>query len=308
MTNDKLFRNSMLDKLTNFRDTVPVYRIRDRSTEEINGNALSLMKRYGQTYLGSEPRHSLIRTTYHADIHFSKRGFGRIFYPSGAIHARQGLKIFEKPITHPVDKEIITNKIVKVSKDLKFDLLKTANEALDFERLWQIKGAGIKKTGERSTTRIFRAIGTFRRYINKLPVWGRASTFVNLADDDLIDSVGIDWRPCMKDPIDDLPILEPEGASKRMQKQLELTVGKNFIKYYKPTMFSLGYLSMNKRRPQTYMQPVYVGKFESDRLETAFNQIVVIPAMDVPFEPIHERPRQQLIFQEKRPITFKPPQ
>jgi hypothetical protein len=67
---------------------------------------------------------------------------------------------------------------------------------LQFERLWQIKATGMTLSGQRGVVALCRVVGAFRRYLYELPVWGRASAVVELADDNVIAAAGIDWRPC----------------------------------------------------------------------------------------------------------------
>ena len=80
-----------------------------------------------------------------------------------------------------IDKALMTEASISAVTRLGIDPLGNAGERLAFERLWQIKAAGINRERERGREVVCRTVGAFRRYINDLPVWGRASVVVDLA-------------------------------------------------------------------------------------------------------------------------------
>jgi hypothetical protein len=110
---------------------------------------------------------------------------------------------------------------------------------------------------------------------------------VEIAEDDVIDSAGVDRRPVIENPIDRTKVIDLESAVDRILSELRVSIPGSEIntQNFMPKMFSLGYFSLSKRRMQSYMQPVFVAQFV-DRGETSLNRLIVIPATSSPYEPI----------------------
>ena len=137
-------------------------------------------------------------------------------------------------------------------------------EPLRFERLWRLKAAGMKEDGERGPVALTRVVGAYRRFIGRLPVWGRASVLVELAAEGRVAAAGVDWRPVAPRPFERTEVLPPNEAGARILGELQkFAQGRRPSgKDYEPVMFSLGYFSLPKRRYQAIMQPVFVAMFE----------------------------------------------
>jgi hypothetical protein len=121
-------------------------------------------------------------------------------------------------------------------------------------------------------------------------VYGAASTFIKIAGNNIIQSVGVEWRQIVERPINNFKIINPKIAAEKILKDLnspETNMSSSDI--YKPELFSLGYISLPKRQEQNYMQPVYIAAFKS--VVPEWNRVIVIPATEKIYEPIHRTPQ-----------------
>jgi hypothetical protein len=287
-SNNDTLRAALLNKLSNFRETAPLFRIRQRSIDEMEKVAVDFGNRFVATYSKNEPRRHVSRHEGFSVIHLPEGARMRVFHSSGAIIAKQSISPMDKIITRTTNKEELTRQAIEISKKLGVDgLVTTQNERIEFERLWQIKATGISNGGQKGQEVLCRIIGAFRRYLDNLPVFGRASIYVELAEDNIVDSFGIDWRPIIEEAIDNVKIIDPETAADRVIGELGVVLPGGIItsKNYEPQLFSLGYFSFAKRRPQTFMQPVYVAMFKA-RGSTTLSRLIVVPATHSPYEPI----------------------
>ena len=172
----------------------------------------------------------------------------------------------------------MTEAAAATAKRLGLDRLGSSGEKLSFERLWQIKAAGINRERVRGREVVCRAIGAFRRYVGDLPVYGRASVVVELAGDEKIGGVGVDWRPIATEGP-----RSRQGARSRTRRRARssptsadaLPGGEVSDKDFDVTMFSLGYISLPKRRAQGVFAPVYVAMLER-RGWTTMNHVIVV--------------------------------
>jgi hypothetical protein len=175
-------------------------------------------------------------------------------------------------------------------------------ERLDFERLWQIKAAGRQQNGRGGYEVLCRVVGAFRRYVHDLPVLGRASVFVKLAADDVIEAAGSDWRACEERAFDEAAVVDPLEGAARVATELTTAAGRTHVsaEHYDVDFFGLGYMSFPKRRVQSILQPVYVAVLHP-RGWTTFGRVVVVAATDGAYEPIG---RQFAV--PPRPVAAKP--
>ena len=194
----------------------------------------------------------------------------------------------EHLIGERADKKTLTDAAAATAKRLGLDRLRTTDEKLAFERLWQIKAAGINRDRGRGREVVCRAIGAFRRYLGDLPVWGRASVVVELAGGDKLGGVGVGaWRPIAPEPIDRAKVLDPERGARAVIADLNgrLPGGEFSSKDFDVALFSLGYISMPKRRAQGIFAPIYVALLER-HARTTMNHVVVVNGSEKVYEDV----------------------
>ena len=280
-------KKQLMERLKNFRETVPVFRVRERRLDEIQTEAMEFARRFIRACGGDHERLHLQRRRESSIIHLPDGVKAQVFHQSGAVFAKQPLGPVERTITDTTDKEELTKRTWEAARLLEIERYARRGESLQFERLWQIKATGVTQKGEYGRVALCRVVGSFRRYLNELPVWGRASAFVQLAGDNFIAAAGVDWRPACDDPIDYATTIPPEDAADRIIKQLSSGIpgGVVSVKDYAAEMFSLGYLSLPKRQQQAFLQPVYVAAFQGQG-ETTLNRMIIIHASDLEYESI----------------------
>src|SRR5262249_36631214 len=125
------------------------------------------------------------------------------------------------------------------------------------------------------------------RHVHDLPVWGRASVVLELAGGDRVSGVGVDWRPIAAEPVDRAKIIDPERAARAVLADLagRLPGGEFTDKDFGVGLFSLGYLSLPKRRAQGMLTPVYVALLER-RGWTTMNHVVAVAATEKVYESV----------------------
>jgi hypothetical protein len=177
-------------------------------------------------------------------------------------------------------------------KKLELDKWCSDLEQIEFERLWKIKASAITIADKVKVPEVLcRVIGAFRRQINKIPVYGRASVFVKLAGNNTVQSAGIDWRLIETEPVDEIKIIDIDEAAETILRNIGVYLPNKVItsKMCKPEFFSLGYFSLPRNRYQRFMQPAYIATFKSTG-STSLNPAAVISASKDIYEslsPIH---------------------
>lgn len=202
------------------------------------------------------------------------------------MEVKRFLLPFEKVIGPKADRQSLIERSHDAVK--KLGLERWAEEdRLGFERLFQIKANGAIHEGKSGDGVLIRAVGAFRRYIRDLPVFGRASVFIKLAGEGVVEAAGMDLRVRHGTPIDNAKVIQPEAAAERIVAELSSGMtGQNVgLEHYNPEMFALGYFSLPKRRAQAFFQPVYVAMLRSVGW-TTLNRLIVIPGSFQQYESI----------------------
>lgn len=273
----------LIDKLSNYHEEASVYRIEPYSLDELEAAAARLANRVAGHKEDSKSR--VLRGKGRSDLLLGDGFRARAYHPSGAIAVKAGLAPMEHLIGEKADKTVLTEASVATAKRLGLDTIGSSGENLGFERLWQIKAAGMNRDRVRGREVVCRAIGAFRRYLGDLPVWGRASVVLELAAGNKIGGVGVDWRRIEATPIDRTKVLDPERAAHAVLADLNgrLPGGEFGDKDFEVTMFSLGYLSLPKRRVQGAFAPVYVAML-GRRGWSTMNHVVVVNGSEKIYE------------------------
>ena len=275
----------LINQLSNYHEAAPVYRIEQHSLDEMETAAARLGNRVAGHKEDSKSR--VVRGKGRSDLLLGDGFRARAYHPSGAIAIMAGLPPMEHLIGETADKKVLTEASVATAKRLGVDAIGSSVEKLVFERLWQIKAAGMNHEGVRGREVVCRAIGAFRRYLGDLPVWGRASVVVELAGGHKIGGIGVDWRRIESTPIDRAKVLDPERAAHAIVGDLNGRLpGAEFgDKDFDVTLFSLGYISLPKRRVQGIFAPVYVAMLEHNGWST-MNYMVVVNGSEKIYEDV----------------------
>jgi hypothetical protein len=280
-----MLKQELVEKLSNFYPSMPVYSIKKLSYNEM----IELGKYHSSRFMRRETAESFRVRQRDEDstlIHLSLDISMRIYHNSNTITINRRMGPLEHLIKEKYDKKKLSEIAINEMKKLEVEnKSKLPFEQLKFELLWQIKCGGVTIEGERTPEFLCRIVGAFRRFINEIPVYGRASSFIRIAGSSLIESVGIDWRQIKERPIDNAKIIKPEIAAEKILDDLSSTLPDKVItsEDYKPQFFALGYFSKPKRLQQNYMQPVYIAIFQ-DLGWTAWKRLVVIPATEHIYE------------------------
>lgn len=282
MAPDRGLLKALLDKLTNYRATVPVFAIQARSLDELDKTAVEAGLRFAKTAGFGDMRYSIRRQENKTVVQFQEGISAHIFHASGAVSLHRGSRPMEKIITAYADRadlKLLQRQTEEAVKHLEL-VQPTKAEKFRFERLWRLKASGITPDGKAGPVALTGVVGAFRRFIGELPVWGRASIFVQLAAENQIAAAGVDWRPIADKAFDKAKIVSPKEGALRVLSELQTFLpGKVFTrKNYIPEFFSLGYFSMPKRRAQTVMQPVYVAMFRPAGSVPSTGRVIVVPA------------------------------
>jgi|LGOV01.1.fsa_nt_gb hypothetical protein len=284
------FYKQCLEQACHLRDVVPIYRIRERTIDEMESQALRFAGRFAGNRDGMEIKSSLRRRQDRSDFFLPEGLRARVFHASGAFIAKSSLGPMEALLAEDIEQVAKDDLIKQVDRALqRLELVSFCGreERLEFERLWQIKATGVTKKGERGRVVLCRSVGAYRRYLHDLPVWGRASVHVQMAADDHLDSIGIDWRLVSEEPFDHAKIIDPEHGAKKVLAdfQSRLPSAKITRDDFKVVMFALGYFSLPRRRSQGTMAPVYVAMIESNGWPGS-NHLIVVPATETIYEPL----------------------
>src|SRR6185369_8897314 len=131
----------LIDKLSHYHDAVPVFRIEPPSLDALEAAAARLANRVAGHKDDSRSR--IVRGKGRSDVLLGNGFRARAYHPSGVIAINAGFAPMEHLIGEKADKNALTEAASAAAKRLGIDRLGTSGEKLAFERLWQIKAAGI---------------------------------------------------------------------------------------------------------------------------------------------------------------------
>ncbi len=287
---DAQLRKALVAKLAHHRSTAPVYQLRERRVDEIEADAHAFARRFARSYLSHEPRPN-VRTSKETTTLLLPEGARVVaFHASGAMFAARGLAPFEQLISDTDDQKELTARSMAALKRLELEALAghPAGERLELERLWRIKASGMARHGARSSVALCRVVAAFRRFVSDLPVLGRASVFVKLAGEDVIDAAGVDWRPTTGKPIAQAKIIDAETAADRILRELSLGAPGDLLshRHLEPQLFALAYCSLPKRQVQAFLQPVYVAALRPCGPFATLGRVAMVPATEHIYEPL----------------------
>lgn len=290
MATESTLVQALVSRLSNYRKSAPVFNLVQRPLDLLEKEALVFGHRLAAAAGAAGTRASLRRGREATTITLQQGVAVKLFHASGALLAHTAIAPGAHLFREMPAKEALASRATDVVRRLGLEELPGPNERLEFERLWQIKAAGAQPNGKRGYEVLCRAVGAFRRFVYDLPVLGRASVFVKLAADDVIEAAGCDWRTCEERAFDDAALIDPAQGASQIVKELALAAGDTHLsaERYDTDFFGLGYLSFAKRRAQSVLQPVYVAMLRP-RGWTTLGRVVVVPATERVYEPIGRR-------------------
>jgi hypothetical protein len=313
MKPDKGLLKALTDGVSNYKASVPVFRIAERSFDDVVSDALQAGQHFAKAAGFGEMRYSISQEETATTIQFQEGIRAQVFHASGAMSLHRGWNPMERNIAAYADRadlKKLQRQALEMAKRLEL-AHPNKNEAFQFERLWQLKATGMTHKGKTGPIALTRVVGAFRRYIDGMPVWGRASIFVQLAAEGEVAAAGVDWRPIVEKSVDVAKVASPEEGAVRVLTELQtfLPNGTLTRKDYTPEFFSLGYFSLPKRRGQTVMQPVYVAMFKPVGPIPSLGRLIVVPAASKAYESIArtvvmpplvvERPKPKVTVRKK---------
>jgi hypothetical protein len=194
----------------------------------------------------------------------------------------------ESLFQHPREHESLVKMVEATAAKLQFKSWIGPGEALNFERLWQIKAAAGDRKGAVTKPVLCRAVGTYRHMVADLPVWGPASVVLKLAAGLTLDSLTLQLRAVTDRVIEQARIVPPDEAARQvLHKMNGLMSGSKlqFSDVAAPLWFRFGYFSLSKRKAQRLLAPVYAAALHTEGEET-FNYLAVVPASDKSYLPL----------------------
>lgn len=274
-----------------YRDRVPVFRIEQPNTEKLLRQARTVVNllwpQFGDCSLRPEVVGAIMTM-----MHLPDEGHVDVFHPSGAIAGRMRTRTSRVPIAtdeRSADRKALISKTERIAADIAKQYVR-GGEELRFESLWEVKGQGVTLKGEKTPVALFEFVGAFRRYLHGLPVWGRASVHVGIGGGSELTQWGVDWRHVRPEPFAHTPVVSPEEGAKRVMGDMWWRRPERpfTLDDFEPKSFSLGYVSLPRRREQGVMQPAWVAVLRP-RKPMSMGHIVIVPAAPHAFEPL-DRP------------------
>jgi hypothetical protein len=164
------------------------------------------------------------------------------------------------------------------------------DESLSFERLWRIRAAGGDREGKVTEPVLCRAIGAFRHFVRDLPVYGRASTTVEIAAGGRLSSASVSLRRFAGDEggktVAKAKVRTPESAAHDVAARLvQAFGGLEDLKSTRlvPEWFRFGYLSLSRRHTQGLLAPFYIASVVVEREYEASAHVIAVPGSDEQF-------------------------
>ena len=202
MRTDEELKKMLVEKVQHYQDTLPVFRVRNLNAQELHSEALKMILPFLETEQLRELRFDSSRNENFTRLNLQENASLLYYHASGYKLFRKNTPPFSKMVSDDAEKADVS-----AFKGMACDLLEksrlnvaASNEKLKFERLWQLKAAGMTQEGEKTPAVINRLVYAYRRYVNEVPVWGSASVFIKTAAEYELEEFGIDWRKIQEEP------------------------------------------------------------------------------------------------------------
>jgi hypothetical protein len=230
-----------------------------------------------------------------ARLRLPNNGNVDVFHPSGALAASMHALHARTPIGSD-ERELVRDPLVKLGERLAMTIAKQhgiAGDALRLESLWERKAQGTRLPQEKgglaakTAVAVLEVLSSFRRYVEGMPVLGRASVYVGVGANTEVIRWGADLRIVEPEPVTVAPVIDAAAGARRVLEDLALRRPERpvTLEDFEPDSFQLGYISLGRRREQFVMQPVWVAVL-TPRGSTTMGHVVAVPASERTFEAI----------------------
>jgi hypothetical protein len=225
-------------------------------------------------------------------------GYAAMYHASGALKLFSGMAPMDNLCKETPSRESMVARTEDVVKQMGLMEQLPRGQSLAFERLWQIKAAGVDRSGKQSETVVCRSIAAYRHFIGDVAVLGAASVTVKMAGDQSLDSMTMHMRGPAVEPLETAKTIHPEKALRqilqKVTEKLSHAKEKDEITIEADRPLQFGYINLGKRKPQRLLAPAYVASISVTHAQEAQAFMVVVPATERPymsFEPeTHESP------------------
>ncbi len=211
------------------------------------------------------------------------------FHASGAMSVDLGVRPFDDVFDADPGDEKLTELCEEVGERLGLRKALPSSDSLSFERLWRIKAAGGDAKGTVTDPVLCRAVGAFRHSVGELPVYGRASATVEVANAGRLVSMSISARRFAGDEsgetIARTLIRSPEAAANEVaERMVKAFEGAEELKAtLQPQWFRFGYLSLGRRSTQDMLAPFYVAAISVRHEEESSAHVIAVSGGDDQF-------------------------
>ena len=289
MRTDKELQKKLVEITANYKDSVPVFKIRIQNAEEIHNEAVRLALPFTNAPQSKELRFDVSQKENHVLLQLQDNATLQYFPASGYKQFQRNTPAYMHPVSEnatDTNKQEYENAACNILEKNRLNLSGSLDN-LKFENLFQLKSAGMSSEKKLTPVVLNRLVYAYRRFVNELPVLGCASVYIKTAAESQVDAFGIDWRYIHDDPITMTTIINPEEAAKMVLEQLQNTNPQRVYteKEINIVSFELGYFSHSKVMYQTMMQPVYVARFIFNG-KFRMGYVVAVPGSGTSFESI----------------------
>lgn len=289
MRTDKELQKKLVEKTANHKDAAPVFKIRNQNAQEIHRESVRLALPFTNATQTKELRFDGAQKENHVLLRLQDNATLQYFPASGYKQFQRNTAAYLDPVSESasdINKQEFENAACDILEKNRLNLSGSL-DSLRFEKLFQLKSAGISSEKKLTPVVLNRIVYAYRRFVNELPVLGCASVYIKTAAESKVDAFGIDWRYVHDDPITMTTIVSPEEAARMALEQLQNTNPERVYteKEINPVSFELAYFSNSKVTYQTVMQPVYVARFIFTG-KFRMGYVVAVPASGTSFESI----------------------
>lgn len=288
--------NKLAESLSSLQQKVPddigILNIRRASVDDLHRRLKKLLKSGDEVCGFPLDRGHWTRHDDRTIVRMPENAYAVVYHASGALKLFSGTAPMDKLFKEAVSRESMSMRAEEVLKGMGIMEQMTRGQSLVFERLWQIKAAGIDRSGKTSESVLCRAVGAFRHFIADVPVLGAASVAVKLAGDNNMDSLTIQMRGPGFEELERAKTIHPEKAVRhvvqRVSERLSHLREKDEVLVEVDKGLQFGYFNLGKRKAQRILAPAYVAAISVTHAQEQQAFMVVVPATEknyISFEP-----------------------
>ena len=300
----KTFIEKMAGQLEKIPSEVDIIALRQFSLDEIERRARRFLALTSETFnLPLDPGDRVVREG-RTLLRLPRNSRAVIYHASGAMKLVTNLNPMEALFRKIEEKEKLIKMVETTARRLKIhDWIEGRKEALQFERLWQIKAAAADRDGNMAPPVLCRIIGAYRHQVGELPVWGPASVAIKLAGEGQLDSLSIQFRETTTEVVDRAKTISPVQGAEAIIRQLNSVYGDSQLpldEVFNLNWIRFGYLSLPKRKVQKVLAPVFMAAFETKKQEDAQAYLFAAPATVRSYLPLTIAPMEAPLALEAR--------